>query len=151
MYTGWPCGRQVPVMTLFLKFYNLSQLLCHFCPLCSRPSKIEQAVEQQNSRQQKPGTTKVTLYVHYNRARPTLLTKERRHHSYDTYDYDSTVFHNEGFTNPCIMDFSLTMIPVLNGPRAENHDTNFRENAAPAPTGRYHGFQYCHDTSTKRP
>ena len=29
---------------------------------------------------------------------------------------------------PWIMDFSLTMIPVLNGPRAENHDTNFREN-----------------------
>ena len=29
---------------------------------------------------------------HYNRARPTLLIKERRQHSYDTYDYDSTVF-----------------------------------------------------------
>ena len=52
---------------------------------------------------------------------------------------------------PWIMDFSLTMIPVLNGPRAENHDTNFRENPALAPTGRYHGFQYCHDTSTKWP
>ena len=59
--------------------------------------------------------------VHYNRARPTLLIKERRQHSYDTYDYDSTVFHNDGFTTPCIMDFSLTMIPVLNGPKAENN------------------------------
>ena len=39
-------------------------------------------------------------YAHYNRARPTLLIKERRQHSYDTYDYDSTVFHNEGFTTP---------------------------------------------------
>ena len=78
---------------------------------------------------------------HYNRARPTLLIKWRQHHSYDTYDYDSTVFHNVGFTTPCIMDFSLTMIPVLNGPRAENHDTNFRENSAPAPTGLCHGFQ----------
>ena len=27
------------------------------------------------------------------------------------------------------MDFSTVMIPVLNGPRAENHDTNFRENS----------------------
>ena len=27
-----------------------------------------------------------------------------------------------------ITDFSTVMIPVLNGPRAENHDTNFREN-----------------------
>ena len=79
-----------------------------------------------------------SYHYHYNRARPTLLIKERRQHSYDTYDYDSTVFHNEGFTTPCIMDFSLTMIPVLNGPRAENHDTNFRENPALAPTGRYH-------------
>ena len=40
-----------------------------------------------------------------------------------------------------IMDFSTVMIPVLDDPRAENHDTNFRENQAPAPTGRYHGFQ----------
>ena len=56
-------------------------------------------------------------------------------HSYDTNDYDSTVFHNEGFTTPCIMDFSLTMIPVLNGPRAENHDTNFRENPCPPQLG----------------
>ena len=33
------------------------------------------------------------------------------------------------------MDFSLTMIPVLNGPRAENHDTNFRENPCPPQLG----------------
>ena len=31
---------------LFLKFLNLSQLLCHFCPILTSPSKIEQTVEQ---------------------------------------------------------------------------------------------------------
>ena len=34
-----------------------------------------------------------------------------------------------------IMDFSTVMIPVLNGPRAENHDTNFRENPCPPQLG----------------
>ena len=34
-----------------------------------------------------------SIISHYYRARPTLLIKERRQHSYDTYDYDSTVFH----------------------------------------------------------
>ena len=32
--------QRLHLLTLFLKFHNLIQLLCHFCPICSCPSKI---------------------------------------------------------------------------------------------------------------
>ena len=34
------------LLTLSLKLHNRAQLLCHFCPLFSRPSRIGQTVEQ---------------------------------------------------------------------------------------------------------
>ena len=38
--------------TLFLKFLYLTQLLCHFCPICSCPSRIGETVEKPNQSQQ---------------------------------------------------------------------------------------------------
>ena len=29
------------LLTVFVKFYNLSQLLCNFCPICSCPSRAK--------------------------------------------------------------------------------------------------------------
>ena len=36
------------LLTSFLKFHNLAQLLCNICPICSCPSRIGQTVEQPN-------------------------------------------------------------------------------------------------------
>ena len=49
--------------------------------------------------------------VYYNRARPTLLIKERRQHSYDTYDYDSTEIHNRRSRHSIMTIISLWLVP----------------------------------------
>ena len=51
-----------------------------------------------------------------------------------------------------IMDFSTVMIPVLNG-RWMGGLRDFSIVMIPVLNGhgRYHGFKYCHDTSTKGP
>ena len=40
------------LLTSFVKFHNVDQLLCNFCPICSCPSRNGQTVEQPNSSQQ---------------------------------------------------------------------------------------------------
>ena len=41
-------ARDYVLLTLFWKFHNLAQPLCHCCSICTRPSRIGQRVEQQN-------------------------------------------------------------------------------------------------------
>jgi len=44
--------RNCILLILFWKFFNLVQLLCHFCPILTSPSKIGQTVEQPKRSQQ---------------------------------------------------------------------------------------------------
>ena len=43
--------RDYVLLTILLKFHSATQLICHFCPICSCLSRIRQTMIQPNQRQ----------------------------------------------------------------------------------------------------